>query len=109
VKYIGHCSPFTSWTSTEFTASLDTDKYTMMGWPSNGFWMTGGLAKKFFNSLKTSSQLSSHLKHAVFFSRLKTGFILFAIFGMKRDSVVTLPISRCTSITVLGLCISMIA
>jgi len=54
MKYIGRCFLFTSWTSTKLTASLDTDKYTMMGWPGMGFWMTDELAKKSFNSVKNS-------------------------------------------------------
>jgi len=68
-----------------------------------------GVVSSCFKVLKFCSQVSSQTNLANFFSSLIIGLVLSANLGRKREMAVNLATSRCTSLTFVGLLISIIA
>jgi len=69
----------------------------------------GWVVSSRFKLLKFCSQVPSQANLADFFSSLIIGLVLYANFGRKLEMAVSLPTSRCTSLTFMGLLMSIIA
>jgi len=98
-----------SWKSAELTAFVDAAMYITRGRWRSGLVRIEGVVSYCFKVLKFCSQVSSQTNLADFFSSLIIGLVLSANLGRKREMVVNLPTSRCTSLTFVGLLMSIIA
>jgi len=108
VKYIGCWVLSLSWTSAELMAFVDAAMYITSGRERSGLVRIGGVVRSCFKVLKFCSQVSSQVNFVDFFRSWIIGLVLSASFGRKREMAVSLPTSRCTSLTFLGLLMSMI-
>jgi len=83
--------------------------YTSRGWLVSGLWRIGGEVKVVLSFWKIYSQSSIHVNRVDFFRSWIMGWVCSASLGRKREMAVRRPMRRWTSLTVVGLRISMIA
>jgi len=74
-----------------------------------GHWRLGGEVKVVLSFWKICSQSSVHVNRVDFFRSWIMGWVCSASLGRKREMAVRRPMRRWTSLTVVGLRISMIA
>ena len=72
-------------------------------------WRIGGEVRVVFNFWKICSQSSFHVNRVDFFRSWTMGWVCSASLGRKREMVVRRPMRHYSSLTLLGLRISMIA
>jgi len=83
--------------------------YTSRGWLVSGLCRIGGEVKVILSFWKICSQSSVHVNQVDFFRSWIMGWVCSASLGRKREMAVRRPMRRWTSLTVVGLRISMIA
>ena len=109
MKYTGYCCRDFSRTSAPAMAASLTDRYKNSSFPTSGLLKTGGQERYCLKSENAASHSGIHSKVFPFFKREKMGIAFWADVAMNLEREAILPVRHCTSFTVVGLFISMIA
>jgi len=79
------------------------EKYSRIGVPFNALLSMGGLVKYYFNLEKAYSHSVVQMNLLFLWRHWKYGYHCSPLAERNRDKGATLPVSRCTSFTLVGL------